>query len=157
MSVIVRRVAASPARTGSQAWDVIRGLLFWGWKKPPSLAELAGPAASSIAEGVPEAAPFVLVGAGLRVRVYCLYDEAAIEGDDANEAPVELEGNRADWTLWLPCHADDLEWVEDVLATHPRVTAYDAALGLPKEASEARETSRVSGGFEIDTDLFNDL
>jgi hypothetical protein len=157
MSVIARRVAASPARTGTQTWDLIRDLLFSGWSAPPSLTAAAGPAASSIAERVPEASPFVLTGAGPRVRVYCLYGDDAVEGDDANEAPVDLEGDGSDWTLWLPCHADDLAWGETVLVATPRVKAYDAAQGLPEEASESRTSPGNTGDFQIDTDLFNDL
>ena len=108
----------------------------------------------SIADELPRTAPFVLVGAGPRVRVYCLYGDDAVEGDDANESPVDLDGTDADWTLWLPCDADDLDWVTASLAGLPRVTPYDAA-GEPPDASTSAESARAD--FQINTDLLNQL
>ena len=154
MSVIARRVAASPARTATQAWAVVTDVLFSEWASPPRLDAAVGAASSSIADGLPRTAPFVLTGAGPRVRVYCLYGDDAIEGDDANESPIDLDGTDADWTLWLPCDADDLDWVTESLASLQRVTPYDAAVGLPDEAASAQATRAE---FQINTDLLNQL
>ena len=156
MSVIARRVAASPARTGTQTWEVIRSLLFSGWPAPPTLASVAGPASATIAEGVPASAPFVLTGAGPRVRVYCLYGDDALDADEANETNVGLDGSGADWTLAVPCHASDLEWMTSALAAEPRAVAYDAAVGLA-EATGQQNAAPPAAAFQIDTDLFNDL
>ena len=116
MTVIARRVAARPVRTASQAWGIIVDMLFGEFEEAlAECAEVSGVAAAIIAEEVPAEVPLVLIGAGPRVRVYCLYDEDAVEGDDVNETPLALDFEEKDWTLWLPCATEDLEWAQNAL------------------------------------------
>lgn len=43
-----------------------------------------------------------------RTRIYCLYDDAAIDGSDANEDALGFDPLKGDWAVSLPCLAEDL-------------------------------------------------
>ncbi len=58
----------------------------------------------------------VVRGTGARVRIYCLYDDEAVTGDDANESALAECPTAGDWVLSLPTDPDDLAWVKDALA-----------------------------------------
>ena len=51
------------------------------------LLAVAGIAASIIADQAPRDAAIVVTCDGPRTRIYCLYDEDAIDGAEANEEP----------------------------------------------------------------------
>src|SRR4029077_3049020 len=80
------------------------------------LLNIEGIASSIISTESPKDAPMVVVGKGPRVRIYCLYDEEAISGDDANEAALAECPTDGDWAMSLPVDADDVAWVRDALA-----------------------------------------
>jgi hypothetical protein len=80
------------------------------------LLGIEGIASSLISTESPKDAPMVVRGKGPRVRLYCLYDDEAISGDDANEAALAECPTDGDWVMSLPADADDLAWVRDALA-----------------------------------------
>ena len=88
MSTVVSRVIrSSPHRNTAQTWALIVDLLTQG-KEGTAKAELqsvAGVAAAIIGERAPKDAAIVVTCDGPRTRVYCLYDEDAIDGSDAKE------------------------------------------------------------------------
>ena len=78
-----------------------------------------------------------------RTRIYCLYDDDAIEGSDANEEALGFDPLKGDWRLSLPCLADDLAWVQSALKKHStRITArdLDAAVSGADEAAAKSQT-----------------
>lgn len=154
MTVITRRVAARPARTASETWALITGILFSSHDEGRALCAVAsGVASSVIAEELPASTPFVLVGAGPRVRIYTLYDEDAL--DEPEEMPVRLDLDGRDWYLWVPCAKEDLGWAEPAVASARRCRLYDAAIGIPDEATKGEE--RSASVVQIDVNLFRDL
>lgn len=117
MSTVARRIRATPERAASDAWQVIVDLI--APKDGPARRELIGIegiASSLISTESPKDAPMVVRGKGPRVRFYCLYDDDAISGDDANEAALAECPTDGDWVMSLPADADDLAWVRDALA-----------------------------------------
>ncbi len=129
VTVVVRRVAATPGRSAAEAWGVITDLTA-----PPrsdardELDRVAGVAMSLIAAEAMRDAPIVVSGAGPRLRVYCLYDDDAILGEGASEDPLAWVPTDGDWAMSLPCPAEDLTWVQAALAcVSKRVTARDMA------------------------------
>jgi len=117
MSTVARRIKATPARGVSEAWDVIVDLLApAAGAARTELQDIEGIASAIISTESPKDAPMVVRGKGPRVRMYCLYDEDAISGDDANEAALAECPTDADWTLSLPADSDDVAWVKDALA-----------------------------------------
>jgi hypothetical protein len=153
MTVVSRRVVATPARSASASWDVIVKLVT----KPGSparqeLQRIEGVASCIIAEESLKTDPCVVFGSGPRLRIYCLYNEDAIAGEDANEAALTFTPTEGDWRMSLPCAADDLEWVKKALAgcsTH--VTAREAGTAVDPEPSNA---SASSTGAVIDREAF---
>jgi hypothetical protein len=94
--------------------------------------------------------PVVVCGSGPRVRIYCLYNEDAVEGDDANEAALSFHPTTGDWKISLPCPADDLSWVRDALkAKSKRITARDMDTAFDVE----EETSNQKSAPEAVVDL----
>jgi hypothetical protein len=153
MTVVSRRVVATPARSASAAWNVIvRLVTASGSPARQELQRIEGIASCIIAEESLNADPCVIFGSGPRLRIYCLYAEDAIAGEDANEAALTFTPTEGDWQMSLPCPADDLEWVEKALrerSTH--VTVREA--GAPVEVEPANAQASKAGAA-IDREAF---
>lgn len=153
MTVVSRRVVSTPARSASASWDVIVKLVTaLGSPARKELQGIEGIASCLIAEESVKTDPCVVFGSGPRVRIYCLYNEDAIAGEDANEGALTFTPTEGDWQMSLPCNADDLEWVKKALAersTH--VTAREAGTAVDEQPSSA---SASSTGAVIDREAF---
>lgn len=117
MSTVARRIRATPARAASDAWQVIVDLI--APKEGDARRELlsiAGIASAIISAESSKDSPIVVRGKGPRVRMYCLYDEEAVTGDDANEAALAECPTAGEWGMSLPADADDVAWIKDALA-----------------------------------------
>lgn len=156
MSTVASRIVrSSPHRNTSDTWAFIVNLLTQGkdGDARKELLSVAGVVSSIIAEQAPKEAAIVVTCDGPRTRVYCLYDEAAIEGGDAKEEDLGYEPLKGQWAVSLPCPADDLEWVQRALKTKSsRITARDMTqkLGEDEEAGKAA----ASGGLTLNLDKF---
>ena len=144
MTVLARRFISIPERTASVTWTAIVSLLAPD-EDSAAAAELRSISgiASSLISREAMTAPIVVWGAGPRVRVYCLYNEDAVEGDDANEAALSFNPTDGDWNMSLPCPAEDLAWVKNALiAKSKRISARDMETTLDGDGGE--ESSRTS-------------
>ncbi len=100
------------------------------------LLAVAGIAASIIADHTPKDAPIVATCDGPRTRIYCLYDDDAIDGSDANEDSLGFDPLKGDWRVSLPALAEDLSWVQAALKEHSdRITARDPDTPIAKDQS----------------------
>lgn len=151
MSSVVRRTFAStPARDAHATWIAIVDMLTRDCPAADrdELIVVAGTAASVIADQAPREAPIVVTCDGPRTRIYCLYDEDAIEGDDANESGLGFDPLNGDWAISLPCLGEDLGWVSSALAeSSQRITARDLSKGL---AEDSDTRSEASAGLSFD-------
>lgn len=151
MSSVVRRTfASSPARDAHATWIAIVDMLS---QHCPSedrdeLVAVAGPAASIISDQAPSDVPIVVACDGPRTRIYCLYDEDAVEGSDSNESALGYDPLKGDWTISLPCPAEDLDWVSAALAeSSQRITARDLAKG---NIADSKTKSEASAALAFD-------
>lgn len=154
MTVIARRIISLPERTATQAWEVISRLLAPDSGSPPAreLASVAGIACSLITREA-MTSPIVLYGSGPRVRIYCLYNEAAVEGDEASESTLPFGATAGDWKLSLPSPGEDLSWVQDALATKSEhITARDMDSHL--EDDDANSESADASDTKVDLEAF---
>jgi hypothetical protein len=154
MTVFARRVAATPARPASEAWAVIVGILAPDQQSDSrrELESIAGIASNLIADEAFERSAGVIYGSGPRVRIYCLYGDKAISGDGATESALSFNPTDGDWSMSLPCPADDLDWVSDALKQKSsRITARDVDQDVETQHSEDNKTSP---GFEINREAF---
>jgi hypothetical protein len=155
MSAVARRIRATPERGASDAWQVIVDLI--APKDGPARRELLsieGIASSIISTESPKDAAMVIRGKGPRVRVYCLYDDEAISGDDANEAALAESPTDGDWNMSLPADADDLAWVKDALAKKTtRVTVREKSESVEDGEDQSKKASTTEAAINMEAFL----
>jgi hypothetical protein len=154
MSVVARRVRATPFRSAADTWQVIADLL--APKNSAAHAELLnieGIGASIISTESPKNASIVVCGSGPRVRIYCLYGDEAVSGDDASESPLAQYPTDDDWAMSLSADADDVAWVKESLAkrsTH--VTVREKSESVEADDSDSHQAH--SGEAVINMEAF---
>ena len=152
MTTLARHIISEPVRTASETWRVIVDLLAPDANSPArnELLLVAGVASSLIASEAVKDIPIVVYGSGPRIRIYCLYGEDAIVGEDANESPLSSNPTAGDWSMSLPCPADDLEWVQNALKNRSkRITAREMNTPVDNE-----ETNTNGKSASIDMEAF---
>lgn len=131
MTTIARRTFAStPQRSALDTWHAIVELLTKGRHGPTrsELLAVEGIAASVITDQAPRDAAIIVTCDGPRTRIYCLYDEDAIDGADANEDALGYDPLAGNWRVSLPCLTDDLGWTDKALqAKTSRIVVRDSA------------------------------
>jgi hypothetical protein len=154
MSVVSRRFRATPVRSSTDTWSAIVNLLA-----PESsaahteLTSVSGVASSLITSESMKDAAIVCSGSGPRVRVYCLYDESAILGEDANESPLQHCPTEDEWQVSLPCPPEDLDWVSRALSRQSkRITARDQSDRLGPSAEATKQSG--SAAAQINREAF---
>jgi hypothetical protein len=155
MTVVARRIVATPARPASEAWAVMVDLLAPDKNSDArkELESVSGIASNLIADEAFDRTAGVVYGSGPRVRLYCLYGDKAISGDGASESALAFNPTEGDWRMSLPCPADDLNWVRDALKKKSsRITARD--LDEDVESDGDSDERKTSSGFEIDREAF---
>ena len=154
MTVIARRIKAIPERSAVDVWRIIVDLVT----APPSAARselesVSGIASSIITDEAPKDSPIVFYGSGPRVRFYCLYNEDAIAGDQANEGQLSHCPTDGDWNVSLPCLKDDMDWVQDALTKKSsRITLREVGTEVPEASS--REDATHAETITIDSEAF---
>jgi hypothetical protein len=139
-TVASRTFASTPKRDAAQTWAAIVDLLTRGLSGAArnELLAVSGVAASIIADQAPKDAPIVVTCDGPRTRIYCLYDDDAVESSDANEDPLGFDPLVGDWHISLPCLKDDLSWVQSALKKHStRITAREPDAEVVKAENAA--------------------
>lgn len=153
MATVAKRIMRScPSRDALETWSAISSLLAMdGTEKRAELDSVAGIASSIIAEKDCKSSPILVHCEGPQTRFYCIYDDDAIDGSDANEDTLGYDPLRGDWSLSLPCNPDDLSWVTEALAQRSeRITARDSS---EKSASKSDSHSSAEA-LEIDLARF---
>lgn len=159
MTLVARTFISVPARSATETWERIVALIA---PDPVStarreLSAVAGVACSCIADESLAADPIVVHGVGPRLRMYALYGERAVEGEDANESALSWVPTDGDWHMSLPCLADDLGWVQSKLnKASTRVTAREVGTAVDGER-EGRGTTPADRGAvaaAVDIDSF---
>ena len=155
MSVVSRKMCSTPVRSSTATWKRIALLLAPDEASTAhvELMSVSGTACSLISSDAMKDAAVVCKGTGPRVRIYCLYGEDAITGDDANESELQQCPTDEDWKLSLPCPTKDLEWVSRSLKEKSsRITARDLSERLGPKNEQNEETQSNSIG--INTEAF---
>ena len=151
MTTIARRIIATPVRSASETWAVIVNLLAAQAESPArqELQAVRGIASSLITDEAMKSSPIVVSGSGPRIRIYCLYDEDAMIGDNAKEDTLAFDATAGDWQMSLPCPADDLIWVQASLAKHStRITARDMTTAVDAEENQSTTTKAIQVNME---------
>ena len=150
MATVTRRTfRSSPHRDALATWAAISGALTrTNTDAQQELGSVAGIASSIIADKACESSPILVSCEGPQTRIYCLYDDDAIDGSDANEDVLGFDPLKGDWSISLPCEPDDLDWVQSALKQKSeRITARD------KNETKKQDSSHASQGAELEIDL----
>jgi hypothetical protein len=153
-SVVKRTIRSSPHRNSAETWGAIVGLLTQGknGSAKTELLAVAGIASSLIADRNMETAPVVITCDGPRTRIYCTYEDDAVDGTSANEGSVGYDPLAGNWNISLPCSADDLGWVSDALRKHSsRITARDLTSGFATD--EAAQKAADGRAHELELNI----
>jgi hypothetical protein len=153
-TVVSRTFRSTPQRDAHDTWTAIVDLLTQGrcGAKRDELMAVTGVASSVIADQASRDSAIIVTCEGPRTRIYCRYDEDAIDGADANEDPLGFDPLKAEWAVSLPCLTDDLAWVQDALKKRSaRITARDAATNT---ISEENATTAGADMLVLDTKGF---
>ena len=151
-TVVKRNIRATPHRTSSAVWRLMAELLAPDVSSAAhrELTKVDAVLGQLIASESFVDEPIVVHGGGPRVRLYCLYNDSAVEGDDADErglttCPTEGEV----WAMSVPCSEDDFAWVTKELAKHgQRVTARRSGEAVAEESGEEAAAQSASINIE---------
>lgn len=153
MTVVARRFASVPARSAVDTWQAIVALIAPDAASPArdELAAVGGVVCSLIASEMKGA--IVVHGSGPRLRIYCLFGDDAIEGDEVSEGGLTFVPTSGDWRVSLPCPADELEWVRNRLRGSAHVSARDEDKEVNVEADTQSHASDRRAP-KVDMDAF---
>lgn len=155
-TVASRMVRSSPHRDTTKTWETIVDLLVRQSKAAAreELLAVTGVVASLIADRAPADSAIVVSGDGPRTRIYCLYDEDAIDGSDAKEDSLGYDALQGDWRISFPCPADDLSWVTQSLASKTnRITVRDMTQTLREDVASDSQFTPQSGSIDLEAFL----
>lgn len=156
MNTVARRDFRSiPHRDASATWAAIVDLLTAGGNdvgKRQELLKVAGVVSSVIADQGPRESPIVVTCDGPRTRIYCSFDDDALDDSNSNEAKLGFDALKGDWQVSLPVGEEDLAWVQAALRKNSsRVVARhkDSGIEVEQKASTA-----VANEFVLDVEGF---
>lgn len=152
-TVVKRVIASSPKRDAIATWHAIRDLLTQNKSEDAKIEfdRVSGIAAAIIAERTPSESPIVVTSNGPQTRIYCIYDEEAIDGSDANEELFGFYPLNGEWKVSLPCSEEDLGWVRSSLEAHS-VRFVARSLGEPESSEKA--STNISGELTLNAERF---
>jgi len=135
MSVVARRIISAPVRSASETWACVTNLLApKEGEARRELSRIEGIGCSLISSEAPTDDAIVIWGNNPRVRVYCLFGENAITGDDKAEMALATCPTDGEWSMSLPCPEEDLNWVQKELTNiSKRITARRLGDAVPDE------------------------
>ncbi|WAC73525.1 hypothetical protein OU995_01885 [Roseateles sp. SL47] len=153
MTTVRRDFRSVPSRDASETWVAIVDLITASSSSTDARKELmsvAGIVSSVIADQTPKASPIVVSCDGPRTRIYCLYDDDALEDSSSNESMLGFDATKGDWKVSVAVCSDDLAWVQAALKNHTlRVVARDASSGFEVDTSaKAASASAVALDME---------
>lgn len=139
-----RTIRSLPYRDSIETWTEIMELItVHNVQARVELESITGIASSIILDKACKISPIIVTCKGPQTRLYCLYDDDAIDGSDANENPLGFNPLKGDWTISLPCLECDLEWVRRELKSKTtRITARDSdEMAIKAQTDESEQAS----------------
>lgn len=160
-TVIARQISATPQRLSSDVWTIITGLLApqGDQNTTANFTAVAGIGSFLIENEALKDAPLVVWGAGPRVRVYCLYGDDAITGEDANESPLAESPTQGNWQMSLPAHADDVDWIRASLTAKSitRITVRELSEPVPDDQDGNQRAQSKDQSWQVNEEVFRRL
>lgn len=149
---IRRNIGSIPERSASETWQRIIDLVTGkGSVDVQQLKAAAGVMGSIITDEHPAARPILIEGSGPQLRIYCSYGMNAIE-QGSNVDSLNWNPTDGDWTMHVPCDAENIDWVKKSLAaTSPRIKVFDVA--DEERADDEQQQASAKGEILVDWNI----
>lgn len=154
-TVIARRIAATPVRSASATWAKITDILASAasGESRSELERVRGVGAASVASESPRESAIVVHGGGPRVRLYCIFNDDAITGENVNEDPIQVNPLQDGWRMSIPFPKEDLAWATaELRRLSARITAREA--GTEAESSDPSNRAAAPASATINVEEF---
>ncbi len=114
--------------------------------------DVAGIVASVITDQTPKSSPIIVTRDGPRSRIYCLYDDDALDESNSNEVKLGFDATKGNWQVSVAVATDDLSWARAALKQQTsRVVARDAEncfeVDADKKSASASAVTLDLGGL----------
>ena len=159
MSTVARRFLASPVRLTSDTWKRISALICQNNSSASTEFEkVAGLASCILNDGIFADNPVVVKNEGPRLRVYCLYGEDALSGDDKNEDSLTWRPTEKEWHVFLPCSAEEFdETVKSLKGKSAKFSLYNIEKGIPDDEVSLKSEEAKSEALTVEWGAFKNL
>jgi hypothetical protein len=158
MSTVARRFSASPTRLSSATWKAIVELICKNDAGAAAeFAKVSAVASCLINDKLFAKNPLVVKSKGPRLRIYCLYGEDSIEGEDINEDALSWQPTADEWHAFLPCSQEEYrETAASLKAKSAKFSAYNIETGIPND--EAGQSEKFAARTAtVDWEAFRNL
>jgi hypothetical protein len=144
-------VSSIPHRSAGETWQRIIDLVTGqGSKHIQQLKDAAGVMASIITDEHPASRAIMIEGVGPQLRVYCRFGMKAIE-EGSKVDPLTWNPTAGDWTMHVPCDAENIGWVKESLAkTSPRIKVFDVDDADRAEEEKSEAVAKSGKGLVVD-------
>ncbi len=105
---------------------------------------------SIITDELPAQRAILFEGVGPQLQIYCRFGKKAVDAGAVVDA-LTWNPTAGDWTMHVPCDAENIDWVKKSLAkTSPRIRVFDVAEDVRADAEDA--AAAVSGKSDLTVD-----
>ena len=141
MASVNRRTFRSiPYRSSIDTWtEIVNCIAVNGSSNQVELESVSGIVSSTITDKACKDSPIKITCDGPQTRIYCVFDDDALEDSDVNEDALGYDPLKGDWLISIPCLSIDLEWVQSALQSKSeRIIARDSSESIVSNESKSR-------------------
>jgi hypothetical protein len=151
---IRRDISSIPFRSAGETWQRIIELVTGPDSKDVlQLKNAAGVMGSLITDEHQAKRAIMIEGVGPQLRIYCRFGMKAVE-EGAKVDSLTWNPTAGDWTMHIPCDADNTAWVKDSLAkTSPRIKVFDIDEADRADEDEPAAAAKSSSGLVVDWNI----
>ena len=155
-TIVARRFLASPVRLSSDTWKAISELICQGDSSAAAEFEkVSGFGSSLLNDELFAENPLVVKNEGPRLRVYCLYGEGAMSGEDKNEDSLTWKPTEKQWHVFLPCTADEYdETSKSMKEKSSKLSVYNIDKGIPDDEESSKSENASAAAVTVDWGAF---
>lgn len=151
---IRRDISSIPFQSAGETWQRIIELVTGPDSKDVlQLKNAAGVMGSLITDEHPAKRAIMLEGVGPQLRIYCRFGMKAVE-EGAKLDALTWNPTAGNWTMHVPCDADNMKWVKESLAKHsPRIKVFDVDEADRSDEEASEEAAKSSNGLVVDWNI----
>jgi hypothetical protein len=151
---IRRDISSIPFQSAGETWQRIIELVTGPDSKDVlQLKNASGVMGSLITDEHQAKRAIMIEGVGPQLRIYCRFGMKAVE-EGAKVDSLAWNPTAGDWTMHVPCDADNMAWVKESLArTSPRIKVFDVDEADRADEDEHTAAAKSSSGLVVDWNI----